>query len=830
MTALTLLKLFVIGWLPGAVMFRLPMLERERRAALPAEERVYWAIVLSIATSLGLVLAMAALHRYSLPRLLIADLALSAALAAAARFDLRLGPTAKRAGPAIVLPIALVLLASFRFSPPSEYIIGGKDPGVLVNAGIQIAQRGTFVYRDPVVAAVPPDLRDLFIPHNANGARYIGVRFMGYFVLDPDSGAVVSQFQHVYPASIAIGHGLFGLAGALRAIAFWGVFGVLAVYFLGARLFGRPAAMAAATLLTLHVAQVWFARYPNVDIVMQALLFAALLAMARAQVDDDPFFAPAAGTLFGLLLFLRYDAIVAVSATLAAIALGYISGQRARWTFFAPLAVITGLCAWYLAGPLREYANLPIVFLSHLPAWQYVALGLVSVAGVALTVAGRRSTAISGAVTKYAPLALTALVVVAAIYAMYFRHPGGRLTDYDAYALRTFVSFYLTLPAFIAAMVGFAVVARSLFWRDPAFIITFTTFCLLLFYKIRIVPEHFWAARRFLPIILPGMLLLAAAAALTGVRGRLLWSRAVRGPIGVAFLGLLAVQYARAAKPVAAHIEYEGMIPQIEQLASRISDNDLLVVESRDAGSDVHVLALPLAYTYARNVLVLSNAAPDKAMFAAFLQRARERYGRVLFLGGGGTDLLSSQWSVTPLSSERFRVPEYESARNAYPRFVEFKDFEYTLYAFGPAATGPADAGLDIGVNDDLNVIRFFAKENADGRSFRWTQRQSSLIVNRMRAADRTVAIWMGDGGRPATAPPADVTLLIGEHTLGTVRVSGGFKEYTFDLAPDIAASAAASGEPVRLLLRTTTWNPLKLLGTIDDRDLGVMVDRVAIR
>ena len=96
---------------------------------------------------------------------------MSAALAAATRFDLRLGLKAKRAGPALVLPVALALLAAFRFSPPSEYIIGGKDPGVLVNAGIQIAQRGTFVYRDPVVAGVPADLRDLFIPHNAGGAQ-----------------------------------------------------------------------------------------------------------------------------------------------------------------------------------------------------------------------------------------------------------------------------------------------------------------------------------------------------------------------------------------------------------------------------------------------------------------------------------------------------------------------------------------------------------------------------------------------------------------------------------------------------------------------------------
>ena len=829
MSALNFVELLIVGWLPGAVIFRLPLLDRDRRARLSAEERGYWMVVLSAATSIALVLAMAALHRYSFKRLLMADALLAIALTVAGRANLRLGAAARRPGAGALIPIALVLLAAWRFSPPSEYIIGGKDPGVFVNAGVQIAQRGTFVYRDPVVAAVPADLRDLFIPHDSTREPYVGLRFMGYFVLDPDTGAVVSQFQHVYPASIAIGYAVAGLRGALRAITFWGVFGVVSVYFLGARLFGRPAATAAALLLTLNVVQVWFSRYPNVDVVMQALLFAALLATARAHADEDPFFAPVAGVLLGLLLFLRYDAIVAVGATLGALAVAYVAGQRVRWTFAAPLAAAAALWAWYLAGPLREYAHLPIVFLSHLPVWQYIGLALMAAAALTLTVIGRRSTAISHAVTDYIPAGLTVAVLVAAAYALYFRHPGGKLTDYDAYALRTYVSFYVTLPAFIAALIGYAVVARPLFWRDPAFVVTLTAFSLLLFYKIRIVPDHFWAARRFLPIILPGTLLLAASAALTGVRGRLMLTRAIRGPIGIVFLALLAVHYARAARPVVEHVEYEGMIPRLEQLAGRVGDRDLLVVESRDAGSDVHVLALPLAYIYSRNVLVLSNPTPDKAMFSRFLDSARGRYDRVLFLGGGGTDLLSSRWSVTPLGGERFRVAEYESARNAYPRGVRFKDFEYTLYAFGPAAGDAADVSLDVGVNDDLNVIRFHAKEETEGRTFRWSGRQSAIIISRLPANARTLALWISDGGRPAAAPAADVSVEVGGRPIGVVHVSGGFKEYDVDIPADVA-TAAANGEPVRIGLRTPTWNPLTILGRDDDRNLGVMVDRVTVR
>ena len=104
------------------------------------------------------------------------------------------------------------------------------------------------------------------------------------------------------------------------------------------------------------------------------------------------------------------------------------------------------------------------------------------------------------------------------------------------------------------------------------------------------------------------------------------------------------------------------------------------------------------------------------------------------------------------------------------------------------------------------------------------------MIVNRIGAGDRTLALVMSDGGRPAVAPPADVTALIKDQLLGTVRVSGGFKEYAISIPAAVAAAAAASGEPVRITLRTTTWNPRTLLGTPDSRDLGVMLDRVAVR
>jgi hypothetical protein len=819
-------------WLPGAVLFRLPVAEREKRAALEADERLFWQVVLSIAVSMSVVIGLAAAHRYSFQRLVIADIAIAVLAAAGARFRLRLGPAATRPGLAALGTVALVLLSAPRVFPPSEYVIGGKDPGVYVNEGVQIAQRGAIVYEDPVIASVPPFARDLFFP-SYERPDYYSLRFMGFFLKNPDTGAVVGQFPHLFPASIALGYGLDGLSGARGAVGWWAVLGVVAVYLAGRRLMGAPAALAGAALLALTVVQVWFARYPNAEMVMQALLFAALLASARAHIDGDTFFAPVAGALLGLLLFLRFDAVLGIAGVLAALALGVLAGRaRLAGAFFVALIGTAGCAGAYMLGPMRAYADLPIVFLSHLAWWQYALLALGGAAGLAALALGARQPRLSPMVQSAVPLLLVAGVVGAAVYALFFREPVGGLALRDAYALRTFANFYLTVPGLLAALVGFSLLARRHFWRAPELFTTVALFSFFFFYKVRIVSDHFWMARRFLPVILPGALLFAAGAALGGVRGSWAPTRLLRTTIGVVFLGLLASHYARAARPVLPHVEYAGVIPRLESLAARLGDRDLLVVESRNALSDVHLFALPLAYIYDRNVLVLSSPRPDKVAFGGFLDWARTRYARVLFLGGGGTDLLSPAWDARPVATERFQIPEYDSPADAYPRFVRQKEFDYSLYELTSPDAGAAARAfdLDVGVNDDLHVLRFHAKETTEGRSFRWTRARSLVAIDHVAAANRSIVLVMSDGGRPPAAGPAEVTLALDNTVLGTVRVDTGFKPYELSIPPALAARLSDTGRTAELSIVTTAWKPETVLGTPDDRELGVMVDRISVK
>ena len=419
--------LLLIVWLPGAVLYRLPWLDRDKRAALDPEERVFWMIVLSSGWSLITVLALAAADRYTFRRLLIANALLTLAGILLARGRLRLrGRTLSYTS---LLPLALAIFCALRFTPAAEYIMGGKDPGTYVNEGIQVAQRGSIRSTEAVVATVPTFARDLFFPRHMDlqgqpRTDYYGIRFMGFPLRDPDAGITVGQFPHLFPASIAIGYGLDGLSGARRVTPFWALLGVLAVYFTGVRLFGHLAAFAAAALLALNVVTVWFARYPNAEVVMQAFLFAALLANARAHVDGDRFFAPAAGVLIGLLLFLRFDSVLGVAGLASGVVLGVFAGQRPRFSMLAGFIALAIPALLYYRGPLRAYANQPLEFLAALPWWQLTVLGIVVLSAIAALWLGQSKPWIRSTVVRYVPSAIALGLCILAIYALYFRHPG----------------------------------------------------------------------------------------------------------------------------------------------------------------------------------------------------------------------------------------------------------------------------------------------------------------------------------------------------------------------------------------------------------------------
>jgi hypothetical protein len=835
-----LLATLLVAYAPGAIAFRLPFGLQDRRGRLPASERVFWAVLLSVVWSTTLVVILALAGAYRFERLLAIN-AVCSSIALAA-FRGRLKYRARAAGPAWIdaAPTVLVIFGLWSYFPPSELVTGGIDAGTYLNEGIRIAQTERLIITDATVGSVPEPFRDLFFP-SYQVPWYYSLRFMGFFILSPDAGTVLGQLPHFFPGSIALGYGLNGLSGARQAIGVWAILGLVAVCLVGSRVAGPIAGAVAALLLSTNVLEVWFARYPNTELPSQAMLFGALLAFSRTVNTGRVFFGAICGALLGLQLLLRFDAVLAIAAFATAAALWAFVDRRTGWSFGIVLTAVTGVSLLYLAAVMEPYSVGLFGYSRDRGGWLLVGLVLAALWGVR---ASARWPAWAAVVRRTAPPALAVGVICLAAYAYFFRQPTGRLAPADAMALRTF-AWYMTPWGLAAALAGFAVLARRVFWREPAFFLLLTTYAVFFFYKTRIVPEHFWMGRRFMSVILPGAMLCFAGlvpAVLDVIRPKIAGghkSGSTGGPTGylvatavtVAAAAPLAFAFWTASAPVRHHVEFAGVIPRLEVLARQVGDGDLLIVESRSS-SDTHVLALPLAYIYARNVLVFANPTPDKELLAGFLQWASGVYSRVLFLGAGGTDLVMREIAATAVFSDRFEIPEYDSPLNQYPSGVRSKKFSLNLYALEPR-DGELEAASEIriGGQDDVQVLRFHAKElDAEtGTPFRWTTDVSYVVVPwRTKKASR-VTIWMGTGGRPPQAPQPTVEVSLGEHHLGTAAPVDDIRPYTFDVSSEVSAALAAEDD-VRLRLRVPTWRPGEALGTADDRELGVIVTRVEVR
>jgi hypothetical protein len=305
---------------------------------------------------------------------------------------------------------------------------------------------------------------------------------------------------------------------------------------------------------------------------------------------------------------------------------------------------------------------------------------------------------------------------------------------------------------------------------------------------------------------------------------------AVFSTVGIAVTALLGYHYLTASLLIRKHIEYAEVIPRVERLAERFRDDDLVLFEAR-AASDIHILALPLSYVYARNVLVLYDSRPDKRSVREFLSWAHERYANVYFVAGGGTDLLSRGVGSIVVATERFQVPEYQkTAYDVYPRAAVGKPFDFTIYKLVQTATTPPPQSLDIGGTDDLHLVDFYPKERLGGGNltFRWSQDTSYLLMS-VPLQSREVALRLS-GGRPRGVPPPRVTVSIEGEELSSAELTNEFRDYVFPIPAATVSTLARREDGVQIRIQSSTWIPRTILGGADTRALGVMVDKAEIR
>lgn len=843
----------VLLLLPGLTL--LALLPPRDREETPFDEALFLAVAVSVMASAWLALVLAELRRFSM----VGAAAILAATCAAALVlgRRRLGSPVRRPRSAReVLPAAAILaLALFLQAQPTEYLLGGRDPGTYVAAMAVIARTGGIAYTDPVVLSIPREDVDLFF-REPGAADFNWGRFMGFPLERPETGRVVPEFFHLFPAFGAYLFQAMGVKGALATPPVFGILGTLAVFFAFRRLLGPAPALLAALLLGLNVVQVWFARYPVSEGLSQLLVFTAFLAVARWERSRSAVFGVLAGAALGLSLLVRIDGVL-VAAPLALYLLvrrarGDLDGKSAA-AVVVPFAVLALHAAVHAALFARKY----VVSIATRPYWrQPVEVWLLaSVAVVGLGAAlyrfgpplVRRAQARQEALRTGLALA----VVLLALYAYFVRpalsawagadwndparampslkgilEPLGfsHLAAHDAQSLVR-LGWFVTPLGVALGVLGLVATIRD-GRREHLFpVLTALAFAAFYFYKLRVYNDYFFALRRFVPVILPCLLGFAAY-----LLGRMAagggWRRVAAGGLA---LGLGASYLVRTA-PLVRYVDWKGSVGFVADVARRFGPEDVVIFEQKES---IHLLSLPLWAVHGVNVLELGRFRPDPDRLQHLIGSWRGRYRNIYFVHTWREPVCGVFLQNVEGSPYRFGTHEWERAYNRRPQGPEARSLEFTISrVVSPEELQvPPLPEVDIGGSDDFLVSGFFQKErDADGRTYRWTGPCAEVYLP-AASGGGAVSITASAGQRPATLPPTEVRVSLSRVPFGRFTLGPDWSVHTLALP-------ALGGGPPRLRLdvvdpvtgRPRTWRPANSLpGSDDTRELGVKVDRIKV-
>jgi Dolichyl-phosphate-mannose-protein mannosyltransferase len=507
--------------------------------------------------------------------------------AAAFPFRPRASEDARAAhGPAIAaVAIALALLAMAGVSH-SEHLLADRDPAVYINTARSIAR--THIIHPPVKASPFSD------------AATFAQRSSGFTV---SGGKLFSNFLNFLPALLALGWSAGGDTGLLLVPALLGALGMLALYALASSVVGPRWALVAPALLTLAPLQMWFARDAYAELPVEFLAIGGLWLFIAARRRSSPTTGAIAGVILGSITFARIDALGILLAIPAALAVEYLRDEPleqrtrrlGRATIFA-FAIAVGATMWlglrvshrlspgYLINLHSDLHQLEIGFFAGLVG----ALGILVVHRVRAGIGHR----IAQSNIVVAVVAL--LIVGVSAYAWHWRPQTGPLPSLkDGVPRKTLNAFffsgsfhwfawYFGTFTLAAIVIGFIVLGvRAARADSPAFLLLAAAAPMTVFYIARpsIAPDHLWSMRRYLPIVLPGMTIAAAAAALWATKTVGARWRHARAPFAIVVVAAMLVPAGAAGAPLLGAQMQGGALDAVHEICRSAGPHGAVAIE-----------------------------------------------------------------------------------------------------------------------------------------------------------------------------------------------------------------------------------------------------------
>ncbi|HEY7788369.1 MAG TPA: hypothetical protein VIF33_07565, partial [Casimicrobiaceae bacterium] len=713
--------------------------------------------------------------------------------------DLR-AAIAMESGALVVLTVAAIIYAL----AAAETLIGSRDEGLYTLAGLALGRSGSIQIATPNALARASGLFEPFVS---------GIPF--YLPGIPDANVLRPQFAAMLPAWIAQLHAVGGDAVLYRINLLFAVAAGAVFHALARRVLRRSFALLALVLFALNPAQVWIARI-NLSEPLGALFALAGLLLALE-------FVRVGGTnrmwvtvvLLSLAALVRLDTIIVaplLTATAVVSAVWFRDGVRSAALFRLGLCVLAGqsfaIALLALGSPAYVFEHLKFLLLA--PAASAIGIVIYAMSSPRLL------DAISDArARRVAATAVCAVLLVLFTYAWWVRpyvQPFAVIADRGSIlaGMRDYreeslgnVAAYLGWPCLIMTLVGALLkIWRTIHGRGRSatsliFVLAVGT-GLVYLSAPRVSPDHPWAIRRMVTLVLPLFILVAGYGLQSALHAAIGWRRTRMPQIAAVALAAWMLVLQRATLDFS---ENAGVTAQLRALDAALPAGPLVM-------RDLEGLATTFALGFGRDVLPLRDERVTvDAASRAFWSSCGARGCTLLhanFEGLNGLDL--SPLASMQLTREYLQPAIHPLAQDRAHETVHFFASRVTGMASDPAPTN-AGSARDWRLEDR----GFYRDELAPGMSVRWTDGDAHLTLPASNA-DRLEV-------RVASASPKPQPLVIELDGVprfeGTLRPGEARWQFPID-NPNTRIH--------RLVLRSATFVPGASAGGRDRRSLGVSV------
>jgi hypothetical protein len=482
-----------------------------------------------------------------------------------------------------VLGVLLWVLINIPFT--YQHVFTNRDPATYATAGIWL------INHDNLNIPFPASTESLYVPGLVPNS-------WGFSVSTVAANELYAQGGHLLPALLGLGGRLVGPAGLLHLNVLLSAFGLLAMYAF-ARLVVKPRwAIAGVTVLALSLPYIYFSRDTYTEPITLAFIFAGLALIRLAERVGNTGLWFMAGLVFGAASLARIDVYLPFAALLLYLVVRLFFARRGDRRSFLRQSVaaglgllLTGMLAWIDTSRLSSgyYHDLHKEVM-----YQLLLIAVVVVGGAIFTSIQWKTRFIRSFSTRQLNLfSKIAWIAVVIFYVMLAVRPLGLVgqkilhnVPHEGFSELSlyWVGWYIGPVLLCAGVAGLAWAVAQLIQgrRKDLLPVTLLVFAsgALYFISPHIYPDQVWAARRYLPVVTPGFIVLGVIVLerlYDAKRTRLYGQRLNLEIVSTALISIAVIFPLVLSYPFLLRRHYVPQLSQVESVCKSIRNDDKVV-------------------------------------------------------------------------------------------------------------------------------------------------------------------------------------------------------------------------------------------------------------